>query len=290
MTSHPATPPAGAPERAPLPPSPCVGICTLKGEHCYGCGRTSDEIAAWGGLSVDEQSAVWAELPTRLAAFGFKTFRLAAGPGVVAQFMARTFRETSGRWRIVSSSVEAGFRVNSIARPELTETGAGINAIAGDGDRLHLIKHDRVRIFGFASRDDVIQMDTVALVLPKGRAQRDLDAVCSPTGPYMAGLVAPAPFSGAALRLDNQAASANISAMPWADARDQIRYHCSAGTGRFILRNALGSIETTSPRFAELPPAPEANAPVDLKISKAFVAGAVFHADDPQWLAAALAP
>ncbi len=30
--------------------------------------------------------------------------------------------------------------------------------------------------------------------------------------------------------------------------------------------------------------------PADIKISKAFVAGAVFEADDPDWLAAALAP
>lgn len=290
MTSPPVTPSAGAPDRAPLPPSPCVGICTLKGEYCYGCGRTGDEIAAWGGLSTEQQSAIWTELPARLAAFGFKTFRLAAGPAVVNRFIARTFRETTGRWRIVSPSVEAQFAINAAARSQTSETDASIDATAANDDRLQLIKHDRVRIFGFASRDDAIQMDTVALVLPKGRAQRDLDNHAAPADAEIAGLIAPDPFCKVALRTSDQTAAAKLSELHWLDARDHINSLCKTGTGHLVLRNALGSIETASPRFAETPPAPDTNAPADMKISKAFVAGAIFHADDPEWLANALAP
>lgn len=50
------------------PSSPCVGVCTIDAPSglCAGCGRTIDEIVAWGGLSQAERVAVMAMLPTRL--------------------------------------------------------------------------------------------------------------------------------------------------------------------------------------------------------------------------------
>lgn len=40
----------------PRPPSPCINICTLDdNDHCVGCLRTLDEIAAWAGMSPTEQ-------------------------------------------------------------------------------------------------------------------------------------------------------------------------------------------------------------------------------------------
>lgn len=286
MTSSPtSTEPvteSGSPRPA-LPPSPCVGICTLKGEHCYGCGRTSDEIAAWGSLSAAAQSAVWAELPGRLAAFGFKTFRLAAGPPVVAEFIARTFRETTGRWRLVSASIEGTFPVNAAASVQETETD--VLATATNGDTLRLAKHDRVRVFGFASGDDARQMDTVALVLPKGRAQRDMKEAANDTGTGTR-LPLAEPFANAWLRDGSQ--SIDVDDPSWikdAATRDQL----SSAATRIRLHNALGEIETS--QIALNPDAAaDANAPCDVKISRAFIAGAIFHADDPAWLAAALAP
>lgn len=281
MTSSPTSTEPGPPRPA-LPPSPCVGICTLKGEHCYGCGRTSDEIAAWGGLSAEQQSAVWAELPGRLAAFGFKTFRLAAGPAVVADFIARTFRETTGRWRLVSASIEGAFTADATA--SLRETEADVHATAANGDTLRLAKHDRVRVFGFASGDDARQMDTVALVLPKGRAQRDMKEADAETG---AGTRLPLaePFANAWL-LDGPSGlrPADASWLQDATAREQF-----GANGRLRLHNALGAIETSQ---VTLNPdaAADANAPADVKISRAFIAGAIFHADEPTWLATALAP
>ena len=35
---------------------------------CEGCGRTLDEIAAWGRLDDAGKRAVWARLPQRMAA------------------------------------------------------------------------------------------------------------------------------------------------------------------------------------------------------------------------------
>ncbi len=45
------------------PPSPCTGVCTLDADdRCLGCGRTLDEIAAWGSMDADRQRAVVAAL------------------------------------------------------------------------------------------------------------------------------------------------------------------------------------------------------------------------------------
>lgn len=49
--------------------TPCIKICTLEARTriCLGCGRTIDEIAAWGAMSAAERKRVMAELPARLA-------------------------------------------------------------------------------------------------------------------------------------------------------------------------------------------------------------------------------
>jgi predicted Fe-S protein YdhL (DUF1289 family) len=282
------TTPAAEPQRPALPPSPCVGICALKGDFCYGCGRTSDEIAAWGSLTPSEQSTVWAELPGRLAAFGFKTFRLAASPIVVGDFIGRTFRETTGRWRLVSASLEGSFSVTADVRPEISETERQVQAIAATGETLTLIKHDRVRVFGFASGANDAQMDTIALVLPKGRAQRDLkdqdDLANAGSGTR---LPVAEPFALARL-LGTDIDLATSSTWPEVSAKaEQL---LANGQGRLCIHNALGSITTSKAHFAADGVPADANAPSDVKISRAFVAGAIFHADDPTWLAAALAP
>ncbi|MEM1038435.1 MAG: DUF1289 domain-containing protein [Pseudomonadota bacterium] len=49
--------------------SPCILVCVLEPEsgHCYGCGRTGDEIASWGMFSPDARRAVMEQLPQRVA-------------------------------------------------------------------------------------------------------------------------------------------------------------------------------------------------------------------------------
>jgi uncharacterized protein len=275
--------------RPPLPPSPCVGICTLKDNYCFGCGRTSDEIAAWGSLSRTEQSSVWAKLPGRLAAFGFKTFRLAAGAAVVGEFIGRTFTETTGRWRLVSASAEASMAIASDARPVIVETDTCVSASGADDARLTLIKHDKVRVFGFASDPANARLDTVALVLPKGRAQRDLKEAETALPPGMMRAALPEPF--AETWVSRCAVTNNALALAsWPEQSAALSSIFNAGGTRGGLRNALGTIDTSNLIFSDTDAGPDANAPENLKISKAFVACAIFHADDPEWLAAALAP
>lgn len=52
------------------PSTPCIKLCVIDRENglCEGCGRTLQEIAAWGGLSEPERKAIMARLPERLTA------------------------------------------------------------------------------------------------------------------------------------------------------------------------------------------------------------------------------
>ena len=61
-----ARPPA--PQKKPS--SPCTKVCVLDAASglCCGCGRTRDEIAAWGGLSEPMRRAIMAGLGARLRA------------------------------------------------------------------------------------------------------------------------------------------------------------------------------------------------------------------------------
>ncbi|WP_267355496.1 MULTISPECIES: DUF1289 domain-containing protein [unclassified Methylobacterium] len=55
---------------APKPSSPCTKVCVLDAATglCCGCGRTRDEIAAWGGMSEVQRRSVMAELEARMRA------------------------------------------------------------------------------------------------------------------------------------------------------------------------------------------------------------------------------
>ncbi|WP_457107927.1 DUF1289 domain-containing protein [Methylobacterium sp. P5_C11] len=57
---------------APKPSSPCTKVCVLDAASglCCGCGRTRDEIAAWGTLSELQRRAVMAGLEARMREAG----------------------------------------------------------------------------------------------------------------------------------------------------------------------------------------------------------------------------
>ena len=61
--------------------TPCVKICTLDARKgfCLGCGRTIDEIARWGSMSLEERSRIMNELPERLMAQGVTKMTAAMG-------------------------------------------------------------------------------------------------------------------------------------------------------------------------------------------------------------------
>lgn len=49
--------------------SPCILVCVLdsKSGYCFGCGRTSEEIASWSAASPAVRRAIMDALPARLA-------------------------------------------------------------------------------------------------------------------------------------------------------------------------------------------------------------------------------
>ncbi|MCJ2134479.1 DUF1289 domain-containing protein [Methylobacterium sp. J-026] len=55
---------------AQKPSSPCTGVCVLEPVTglCRGCGRTRDEIAAWGRMSEPQRRTVMAGLGARMRA------------------------------------------------------------------------------------------------------------------------------------------------------------------------------------------------------------------------------
>ena len=57
-------------DRRNPPPSPCNNTCIVDRAHnrCVGCLRTLDEIAAWGGMSAEEQWDIVDALERRRAA------------------------------------------------------------------------------------------------------------------------------------------------------------------------------------------------------------------------------
>lgn len=52
----------------PKPSSPCTKVCILDAGSglCEGCGRSRDEIGAWGSLTEPQRLAIMAGLPERL--------------------------------------------------------------------------------------------------------------------------------------------------------------------------------------------------------------------------------
>lgn len=69
---------------APLQ-SPCIGVCVIDrtgSELCRGCGRTIDEIAAWGTLGPRERQAILTDIRCNRQGFEGQGFD---GQGLGAQ-------------------------------------------------------------------------------------------------------------------------------------------------------------------------------------------------------------
>ncbi len=60
------------PPPAQKPSSPCTKVCVLDAASglCLGCGRTRDEIAAWGAMPELRRRAIMAGLEARLRGAG----------------------------------------------------------------------------------------------------------------------------------------------------------------------------------------------------------------------------
>ncbi len=58
---------------------PCILVCAIEPEsgHCYGCGRSRDEIAGWLGMDDETRERLMREeLPARLSGLTRKPRRI----------------------------------------------------------------------------------------------------------------------------------------------------------------------------------------------------------------------
>ncbi|WP_062114139.1 DUF1289 domain-containing protein [Aureimonas sp. AU40] len=55
---------------SPPTTSPCIKVCVIEPASgwCLGCGRTIEEIMAWGSLNEGDRLTVMAGLPERMSA------------------------------------------------------------------------------------------------------------------------------------------------------------------------------------------------------------------------------
>ncbi|ODA68275.1 hypothetical protein A7A08_00092 [Methyloligella halotolerans] len=144
--------------------SPCIGVCQLDDRtgFCLGCGRTGDEIGAWGGLDPTSQDAIWAELPQRLEALSVRLRLLPLMGGEFADWVARTIREGQGTW--VTGVPGATAEFPAFDQPaEVLHDGETVTASV-PGARFRLRMHEKLRAFAFDGDGPVV------LGLPKRRA------------------------------------------------------------------------------------------------------------------------
>jgi predicted Fe-S protein YdhL (DUF1289 family) len=80
--------------------SPCIGVCRIDPHSgfCVGCGRTQDEITAWGSATDDARDRVWAVLQDRRQQLGIDVHRLPWTTDDIAGFIVRTLAPDGGTW------------------------------------------------------------------------------------------------------------------------------------------------------------------------------------------------
>lgn len=156
--------------------SPCIGICKLdeRTGYCLGCGRTGDEIGAWGGLDPASQDEIWAMLPERLAALSVRIRLLPLMDSELADWIAATIREGKGIWVTGVPGATAEFPCQT-CDAEVSVEGEAVVARMADA-RFRLRLQEKLRAFAFDGNGPVV------LGLPKRRAVLPMAETFTPLG------------------------------------------------------------------------------------------------------------
>lgn len=300
-----------------MPPSPCVGICTMNDEVglCLGCGRNRHEITGWVSIEDERKIDIWKQLPGRMADLGATSFRLAPEPDQIATFARETLDERAGRWVMGSTGACANFDTKHVI--DVTEDADWVTAEASHQQVIRIRKHDRMRVFGLTLGDTEKRMMAVALVIPRGRAKLEPCDAATIVGPDIDAadtdkrsatrldLAVGRTYSRVLLRSRNAHADqilGQLVGQSFAEVAGQLKAHTDKND--IIVETALGRIESTTLDDLELvtPSAVKDNSTDDsltkdsldrfdgIKLSQAFAIGAVFHAYDPAWLIGRLTP
>lgn len=73
---------------------------------CVGCGRSGNEVAAWGSLDPEGRARVWQSLPERMTALGTGYRLLPWTPQVLAGHLEALAARTAGRWWTATAALE----------------------------------------------------------------------------------------------------------------------------------------------------------------------------------------
>lgn len=144
--------------------SPCIGVCKLDERTglCLGCGRTGDEIGAWGGLDPASQDAIWAELPARLQSLSVRLRLLPLTGEDFARWVADTIAQGRGTWVAGVPGAVAEFPCHD-RDVEVGMADETVTAVMPKA-RFRLRIHEKLRAFAFDGDGPVV------LGLPKRRA------------------------------------------------------------------------------------------------------------------------
>ena len=252
-------------QRAPLPPSPCIGICTVDDAHgfCNGCGRTPQEIAQWPASSQEQKSTVWRDLPVRLGKLGLRVFRLPATPEQIAAFLEQSLLAKAGTWEVGIPAQP--LRFNAASAKNVVCAPSCVTAENTNGCTIQLIKHDRVRAFGLVDEHNADRLSAVAMALPCGRAEMQRPAV-------------PTDMSALAIRYPY----ARFTLHRLADGADRLRAETMiADIDLTVSGQDIAALQGF--QFDQAAPGP-------FGIPRAFAVGAVFRAHDQNWLTRAMMP
>ncbi|MGI9367162.1 MAG: DUF1289 domain-containing protein [Rhizobiaceae bacterium] len=77
--------------------SPCILVCAIEPNsgHCYGCGRSRDEIAGWINYSVQGRREIMEQLPARVAKLERKPRRVTKRSRIRGQVRHRDILDLS---------------------------------------------------------------------------------------------------------------------------------------------------------------------------------------------------
>lgn len=157
----------------PAWPSPCVGICTMDGDLCTGCGRTTAEIVAWRDGPEDTHAQAWQALPSRHAQLGLTLRPLPWQLRDLQRFMGASLRRNIGTWTVGVSGASAEFYIPDGERSDVSvdndaEGNPRISAHFGPHS-MQLWTPEKSRPFAIPVAPDSEEISSIIVALPNGR-------------------------------------------------------------------------------------------------------------------------
>ena len=115
--------------------SPCTGVCKLDEATgwCLGCGRTGDDMDAWGLKSEATRQGICDQLPKRLQQLGVTCRRLPWTTEDIRSFVTSTLEAGRGTWVMGVEGAVAEFTAADDADVKVHTEGDDVTAFTRNG-------------------------------------------------------------------------------------------------------------------------------------------------------------